>query len=128
MPLVQWSNSVSVKNDEIDKQHKKLFDLLNNLHDAMTEGKGRQVVGNTLQGLFDYTRTHFIYEEDLLKKMSSPKYASHKAEHDQFVLKVMKLNREYQEGNGTITIEVTAFVKEWLVKHIQGVDQESFVQ
>jgi hemerythrin len=128
MPLVLWNDSVSIKNVEIDNQHKILFNLLNDLHDAMTEGKGRQMVGDTLKGLFEYTKTHFIYEEQLMKKISSPKYAYHKSQHDQFVLKVMQLSKDFQEGKATITIEITSFVKDWLVNHIQGVDRDTFVK
>ncbi len=41
MPLIQWSNALSVKVKEIDDQHVKLIQMINNLDSAMQAGKGR---------------------------------------------------------------------------------------
>ena len=35
MALVKWNDSYSVQNVAMDKQHQHLFDLINELHDAM---------------------------------------------------------------------------------------------
>ena len=43
MALVQWSNSLSVNVVEIDKQHHKLVDMINELNDAMRREKGRML-------------------------------------------------------------------------------------
>ena len=48
MSLFQWKESYSVGNTEIDAQHKRLFQLAEDLHTAMTAGKGKQVLTQTL--------------------------------------------------------------------------------
>jgi hemerythrin len=35
MPIIEWADALSVNVKEIDDQHKRLIDLINNLHDAM---------------------------------------------------------------------------------------------
>ena len=52
MALVEWDPAKhSVNIQEIDRQHQKLFGCLNDLYDAMIQGKGREVIGNVLVSL-----------------------------------------------------------------------------
>ena len=51
MALIEWNDEYSVKVKEIDQQHMKLVNLINELHLAMKEARGREVVGKILTGL-----------------------------------------------------------------------------
>ena len=42
MPIMKWSEELSVEVNEIDLQHQRLIDLINNLHDAMLAKKTHQ--------------------------------------------------------------------------------------
>ena len=83
MPLIAWDQGFSVGVGSIDEQHKKLIGLLNDLHDAMRFGKGRDVLGKVLAELIDYTAYHFRTEEGLFAKYGPDivKYA-----HKRFLL------------------------------------------
>ncbi|HVM91282.1 MAG TPA: hemerythrin domain-containing protein [Terriglobales bacterium] len=59
MALVSWNPSYSVKVEKCDTDHKKLFDILNKLHEAMSAGNGNQVVAKVVKELGDYTKFHF---------------------------------------------------------------------
>ena len=63
MALIAWNDSYSVKVKQMDEQHKKLVEMINQLHDAMKVGQGKQVVGDVLNALVSYTKTHFASEE-----------------------------------------------------------------
>ena len=43
MALINWNDSFSVNVAVIDQQHKKLVDMINDLNDAMKQGKGKDV-------------------------------------------------------------------------------------
>lgn len=45
MALMTWSSAFSVKIKQFDDQHIKLVNMVNELHDAMKEGKGNEVAG-----------------------------------------------------------------------------------
>jgi hemerythrin len=45
MALIQWNDSLSVNVVEIDKQHQKLVRMINELNDAMRQGKGKEALG-----------------------------------------------------------------------------------
>lgn len=123
MALVTWSDKLSVGVQSIDDQHKKLVTLLNQLHDGMMAGKGKDVVGVVLKGLIAYTASHFQYEEDLFARTGYPDAAAHKQVHAELVRKVVEIQKKYETvGPSVLTIQVMNFLKDWLTKHILGDD------
>ncbi|GAA0544648.1 hemerythrin [Rhizomicrobium palustre] len=125
MALVAWSEKLSVGIRSIDDQHKKLVTLVNQLHDGMIAGKGKEVVGPVLKGLIDYTATHFKFEEDLFARTGYGDAAAHKKEHEDLVRRVKEIQQVYdQKGPSVLTIQVMNFLKDWLTSHILGSDQK----
>ncbi len=124
MSLVTWNTNYSVNVKQFDDQHMKLVDLVNKLHDAMKVGKGSEVVGDVLKALIAYTQNHFADEERLMKQHGYPDYENHKKEHNQLVMQVQDVNRKVQQGSPALTQSVMLFLRDWLVKHIQGEDKK----
>jgi hemerythrin len=122
--MFEWSEKYSVNIREIDDQHKKLIGMVGKLHDAMRQGKGKQAVGEVLNNLVQYVRTHFAAEERLMKANGYPEYDAHKAKHDGLTLKVADIYREYQDGKVTISLEVMNFLENWVDGHIMGTDKQ----
>ena len=124
MALVSWDEKLSVGVRSIDDQHNKLVTLLNQLHDGMMAGKGKEVVGPVLMGLIDYTATHFKHEEDLFTRTGYPETEAHKREHAELVRRVLQIQQTYEEkGPSVLTIQVMNFLKDWLTHHILGADR-----
>lgn len=121
MPLITWNDSIALGLPSMDVQHQRWIDLINNLHEAMRQGKGREVIGRTLADMADYARTHFTAEETLLTLHKYPDYAAHKAQHDAFMARVR--GWQQQTGDAALTLEVMSWLKDWLVSHIQTVDR-----
>jgi len=124
MALITWNDSYSVKVKQMDEQHRKLVEMINQLHDAMKVGQGKQVVGDVLNALVSYTKTHFASEESLMKTYGYPGYEDQKKAHDNLVGQVGDIQKKFQDGNAPLSQDVMTFLKEWLVKHIQGADQK----
>lgn len=120
-----WSEKLSVGVDSIDDQHKKLLSLVNQLHDGMMAGKGKDILGGILKGLVDYTVTHFRYEEQLFARTGYPEGEAHKKDHADLVRKVQDIQRQYETtGAKALTIPVMNFLKDWLSSHIVGTDKK----
>ena len=124
MALLTWNDSYSVKVKEIDKQHQKLVELINLLHDGMKSGKGKEVLGGILTELVNYTVYHFGYEEKLFEKYVYPETIIHKRQHADLVAQVGKFVDSYNNGSGVITVEIMNFLKDWLTGHIAGTDKK----
>ena len=124
MPLFTWNDSYSVSVQQFDDQHKVLFNLINELHEAMSQGKGRDRVGQTLNTLISYTRGHFSAEEAALRSASYPNYAAHKKEHDAFTAKVLGFETTYRTGTSNLSVELMNFLRDWLSDHILKIDKQ----
>jgi hemerythrin len=124
MPIITWSDEFSVHVKEIDAQHRHLFKLVNDLHDAMLKGQGKTVLATILDELVDYTRVHFTTEEELMQHCNYVGLAGHRIEHDQFTKKVLDLKTRCGKGEIGLTIQVMDFLKDWLKNHITGTDKK----
>ncbi|MHB8156139.1 MAG: bacteriohemerythrin [Desulfocucumaceae bacterium] len=124
MAFIKWNDSCSVHVGEIDGQHQKLIGLLNDLHDAMTRGQGKDVVDSIINGLVDYTKTHFATEEKYFALYKYPGAPAHIQEHSVFVDRVVEFKRETDNGQKGLSIEVMLFLKDWLLTHIKGSDMK----
>ena len=126
MPLMTWNDTLSVGVAEIDTDHKKLIQLVNELFDAMLAQKGKDVLGKTLDGLIAYTAQHFAREERLFARTDYPGAAAHKTTHLSLVKQVLEIQQKYNAGHtATLSIEVMNFLKSWLANHINGDDRKA---
>jgi hemerythrin len=116
MAFMTWTEEISV-NDEIDAQHKKLFDIVNELHASVTAGAERSLLAKVFDELIDYTIEHFQTEERYFAELSYPDERAHKKEHDELTEQVADLQRRFAEGDLVISFELLDFLYDWLMKH-----------
>ncbi|MGV0952231.1 MAG: bacteriohemerythrin, partial [Azonexus sp.] len=124
MPLITWNDSYSVKIREIDRQHLKLVQIINDLNDAMQEGKANDVLAKILRELVSYTKTHFTAEEKYLEQYGYPDVSAHKRKHSDFVEKISELRDNFASGRLGVSIETMKFLMDWLLQHIKGADMK----
>jgi hemerythrin len=124
MAFVDWTDKLSVGVTQIDQQHKRLVALINQLHEAMREGKGRTVIGPVVSELVAYAKLHFAGEEQLMKAHRYPGLPGHQAIHATFTAEVMALQGKLESQESVLTTEVMSFLRTWLVDHIMKTDQQ----
>jgi hemerythrin len=127
--FVEWEDKYSVGVEKIDNQHKRLIDIINRLYYSRGN-KTHAVLGETIQELIDYTKTHFTDEEQLMRENGYPDYEAHKKKHESFIEKVKEFKNEYQKVDDdlledySLVTEILLFLKTWLCDHILVVDKE----
>jgi hemerythrin len=124
MALFQWNENLSVHVAEIDGQHRKLIEMINDLHHAMQQGKGRAAMGRIIYGLMDYAATHFATEEKYFDQFGYPDAAVHKKEHSDFTKKAVDFRDKFERGDAGSSIELMNFLFDWLQNHIKRVDKK----
>ncbi|HUE20073.1 MAG TPA: bacteriohemerythrin [Bryobacteraceae bacterium] len=122
--MFDWKPEYSVQIPEIDAQHQRLFVLAAELHAALTQGKGYTILEKSLARLVDYTKVHFAAEERRMAQHAYPEGAAHKAEHDHLTAQVLYLQKKFRAGDGSLSLSVMMFLKNWLEHHIAGSDQQ----
>jgi len=123
MSLIAWNQAFCVKIKKFDDQHKELVRFINQLHDAMKVGKGREVLGEIFQSLANYTITHFRDEELVMRLHKYEGYEEHKKEHGILTAKVNEMLESYSNGNNIISLNVMSFMRNWLIFHILECDK-----
>ena len=121
---VEWSGKYVIGIDIFDDQHKKLFDLINNLEKSVREGNSRAVIGNTLSELVQYTVTHFSHEERVLLEYGYPDYEYHLQEHNDLLGQVREFKNNIDAGKSVMTMELMGFMVNWLTNHINQTDRK----
>ena len=121
--LLSWSESLSVKVDLIDDQHKKLVNLINQLFRAVGSGSPQAQVEGVLAELIDYTAYHFQTEEDLFDRFGYPEKEAHKQIHTKLVAQAVGYQQKINQGDGSVAMSLLQFLKDWLVNHIMKTDK-----
>ena len=124
MALITWGPMLFVGVKEIDEQHKKLVELVNQLNDAMHAGQGKQALTPVLNELVRYTQYHFGTEERLMAAHKYEASVAHKAEHHKFVTDVSAFKAKFDSGNAMISTQIMNFLRDWLSKHILQTDKK----
>ena len=125
MPLMTWTESMSVGVKVLDEDHKKLVGLVNELHDGILAGKRQEALGHVLDELVRYTGVHFGREEQYFSTTGYAAAAEHKKEHDQLIKQAQDLQARYKGGaTSMLSLETMGFLKGWLAHHIQEIDKK----
>jgi hemerythrin-like metal-binding protein len=119
----KWNDAYSVGVATMDEQHKRFFVMINDLHQAMKQARGADVLGGILNELARYTEYHFSAEEAAMEASRYPDLARHKEFHNQFIAKVADFQRRFNAGDRSIIVDAMNAVKDWLIHHIQNVDK-----
>ena len=122
MPLVEWDESFSVNINLIDRQHKKLFRLANEYHQALVDGKSKFALYKLLDGLAEYTAIHFSTEERYFAEFNFEDVEEHKRQHKVILDKTNELIAKAEVGVGIVDDEISKFLQIWLQGHIKGTD------
>jgi hemerythrin len=124
MAFIRWSENLSVNVADIDSQHKQLVNLINDLSDAMKEGKGKEALDKIIAGLVQYAKTHFATEEKYFDKFGYSDAVLNKQEHNVFVEKVTEFKKDFDDGNQLLSIPILSFLRDWLANHINASDMK----
>lgn len=118
MALINWDSTLSVGVSESDNQHKVLIQYINDLNDAMKEGKGKDAVVAVVDNLANYTATHFRMEERYFDQFNYQNTAEHKKLHAEFEKRIQDFKQDVVNGKLGTSIEVLNFLVGWLKGHI----------
>uniref|UniRef100_A0A0P4VWU4 Putative myohemerythrin-like protein n=1 Tax=Haementeria vizottoi TaxID=1628691 RepID=A0A0P4VWU4_9ANNE len=103
-----WDESFKVFYEQLDQEHKGLFDGIFKLAKAPSDGAA-------LSNLAKLVNDHFAHEESMMKKANYDDFDSHHKAHVDFVATLK-----------TVSCPVGAdklhWAKDWLVNHIKGTD------
>lgn len=126
MQTPQWSKEYETGFPVIDQQHQEMFGLVGELQQAMVKPNQEAEIKSLIEQLLQDTVNHFALEEGLMLEHDYPSYEEHKQIHDRLTRKIQKVlhSIETEKDTSIINTELSHFLHQWLVHHIQGQDQK----
>ena len=118
---MQWDPALECGVELIDNEHKELFNMVGSL---MKESS-KEMSGETLDFLDEYTAKHFAHEEELMRQCNYPYAVEHKELHDKFINALNNLKEKFEknDGNQAVRTEIYHAAMSWLFNHIKVIDQ-----
>ena len=122
MAYMEWTRDLESGIQVIDAQHKRIIDFINELYDAREAGRVDET-NRVMEGLLNYTITHFEFEEGLQEKAGYPFLKAHQRIHEIFMKKVADIRARAVAGE-EVAHELLTLLKGWLVSHIKSEDRD----
>jgi hemerythrin len=123
---MKWKDEYSTGHDEIDRQHKTLFDFTDEFRLVLNEGCSMDTYSGALEFIRIYSDTHFGFEEKCMNAHNCPFAGLNREEHSNF-RSVLENKSEEFEANGFIlrdAFSLLDFIDSWLESHICRVDSK----
>ena len=119
-----WDKKFELGNNTVDRQHKSLCEMINQLIRQCESGKAAETLRETLAFLMDYTVYHFDSEEKLQIESGYPGYEDHKKTHESFKATVSGLAQSFRKNGSSeeLVREIRETVIKWLTSHMQEED------
>jgi hemerythrin-like metal-binding protein len=124
MQLITWSKELELGLDHIDKQHKQLVNLINELNIAIEYNQPNSVMLPIVQRLQNYAESHFTAEEVLFTTYDYPGRADHIKDHDAFFDSIKYIRKQCELIDAPMSTRIRGFLLNWLSNHIIVKDKE----
>ena len=124
MAYFEWADDLVIDGGLIDEDHRKLVNLVNELHTATSEGRGMEIVDKILDALIEYTAEHLQREEAQMAEVNFPNLEQHKMGHVKFIENLRNLQKKYENGSITVASQLSTILRDWLSLHIRRSDKE----
>jgi hemerythrin-like metal-binding protein len=127
MKLMQWNDDMVTGITEVDRQHRDLLELVNEVAPVLASLGDQEArdVGHLYDKLMAYADNHFKTEEALMSRyeIDSRSLDRHRKAHMELVGKVTGMANRYADGEFMAGEDLLCFLAGWLVAHMLGEDQ-----
>ncbi len=124
MKKIKWTEKYSVNVVMLDKQHRELFDITNDVIQNLTESNIDTQFHEHLKRLREYSRKHFDTEERYIRNHAPELLKEQQCEHKKFEETLQNFLREYLNNKEGISVKMLRFLVNWLRSHILEMDQK----
>ena len=100
----ELTKDLETGNALIDREHRELFQAVNNLLDSCAKGRGREEMESAIKFLASYVDKHFKDEEQLQTQTNYPGLTAHRQFHEGYKRQLGVMIQELQRQGATIAI------------------------
>jgi len=115
--LYKWDEKYELGIEEVDDQHRTIFELANALRAAGANPGNTDLVESALFEMRSYVDDHFKDEEAIMCSLESPALEEHCRIHAEMVDKVEGLAEAFETGEVRAS-DLHVLIVSWLINHI----------
>lgn len=123
MRTLKWSISHAVFVNEIDDEHKEIFDALSAFQNAAASGAELPELRGALQRLTSRIVEHFAHEERLMRAARYESLRWHKARHSGAIRRVEGFAARIEGGELSAGADLAEYLTSWLHDHTRVADR-----
>ena len=123
--FLNWNTIYSVNIKEFDSQHKKLFEIINNIYRLKQDPEKVGLI-KAVNELEEYANYHLKREEEVFEEYNYPEKENHLIFHEKYREKISEFKEkiENEDDLDKLIKELSLFLKDWWIKHIQNIDHQ----
>lgn len=122
--LFNFENEFRLGIEEMDNEHIKLVDMLNEVHALLSEGKRDEARRYFSETLSNYVDEHFSDEEQFLERIGFPGLEAHKKIHETFKASFRELQPKIESYDEAAFRSALNDTFTWIIVHIGKTDRK----
>lgn len=121
-----WDESLVLGIEEIDNQHRAIFEQFELLTEAVHQRKSNECIEQLVGFLLEHAHVHFSNEEKIMAEFRYPKIDVQRREHKEFERDASELKKRLEKEGASreIAIRATGTILRWIIQHIKTHDKE----
>ncbi len=119
---MEWKHEHSIGIQEIDDQHRKLIEIISRIERAIKLQRGWREIIYDIVDLRVFARSHFEFEEGLMRMYGYKEYQKHADDHKYFFKRLAEI--ESKSTYDLAESEILKFLRDWLKEHILVEDKD----
>jgi hemerythrin len=122
---IHWDSRFLTGNEEVDRQHREMYQKIDLLVDACYRGEPRDFIENAINVLELSIVEHFRSEEKLLGSFKVPDIDAHIQEHQDFIGHIARLKKMFDASDAdyAMAIDTINTLIGWTGHHILSRDK-----
>jgi hemerythrin len=121
--VFRWTERYKVNVALLDQQHQELFDVVNELEQALRVGEGHTAIDRVLDKLLTYAGLHFAAEESLMERHHFPGLPTHRLQHEMFRKKLLTFLENHRTARAGVPVELLLYLHSWFKQHLLETDK-----
>lgn len=119
--LISWSDDLNIGISKIDKEHKKLYKLIEEFQTAVLEKQGIETIEKRYELFTTYAGSHFHREEVLMRENGYPGHDEHQIQHEELSRQLSEMIR-----NDCLIFndDIWNQIDRWFSQHFLGADKD----
>jgi hemerythrin len=122
MALIRWRDNFNLGIPDVDFEHRELVDLINALHDRLTQPDRKTEVEDFLGEIFARISAHFALEERTMVLKDYPEYWPHKGDHERLLDQLRDIMEDVEADRPLDADDLSRRLDDWFSVHFRTFD------